>query len=134
MNWARNIYVKDDQLDDVLRKVYSAIRNTIEDKAHHEMILDNGFSELALTGIWSNKRYSIIIDRVHIDKDKQHWIIDYKTGTHEGGFMSEFINSEVVRYKDQLSKYAEIYANYSGFQPKVALYFPNLKTLRVVEI
>ena len=134
MNWARNIYVKDDQLDDVLRKVYSAIRNTIEDKAHHEMILDNGFSELALTGIWSNKRYSIIIDRVHIDKDKQHWIIDYKTGTHEGGFLSEFINSEVVRYKDQLSKYAEIYANYSGFQPKVALYFPNLKTLRVVEI
>jgi len=133
-NWARNIFVKDDQLADVLRRVYSAIQSIIEDTLHHKIILGEGFSELALTGIWDNKRYSVVIDRIHIDRDKQHWVIDYKTGTHEGSFLSEFIDSEVVRYKDQLSKYAEIYKNYSGFQPKVALYFPSLKTLRVVEI
>ena len=28
---------------------------------------------------------SIVIDRVRIDDEGTHWVVDYKTGTHEGG-------------------------------------------------
>tara|TARA_B110000881_G_scaffold221694_1_gene253700 strand:- start:16839 stop:20222 length:3384 start_codon:yes stop_codon:yes gene_type:complete len=133
INWARNIYVKEDQLDNVMKKVYQAMTNVIEDKKNHQIILSEGFSELPLTGVWENKHYSIIIDRVHIDENNQHWIIDYKTGNHEGGRLSDFIDSEAIRYKDQLTKYAAIYKNYSGLHPKTALYFPNLKILHLTE-
>ena len=133
LNWARNIYVKEDQLDNVMSKVFRAMKNVIEDKVNHEIILSEGSSELPLTGIWENKRYSIIIDRVYIDKNKQHWIIDYKTGNHEGGRLSDFIDSEAIRYKDQLTKYAAIYKNYSGHYPNTALYFPNLKILHLLD-
>ena len=80
--------------------------------------------------VWARVKLDALVN----ESETSARVIDYKTGTHEGSFLSEFIDSEVVRYKDQLSKYAEIYKNYSGFQPKVALYFPSLKTLRVVEI
>ncbi|MEC8956612.1 MAG: hypothetical protein VYA14_05500, partial [Pseudomonadota bacterium] len=107
--------------------------NIIEDKDNHWFIIGNGFSELPLTGIWNKKCYSIIIDRINIDAKKNHWLIDYKTGTHRGGDVNKFINDEVVRYQGQLEKYATIYKNYCGVMPTVALYFPNLKKLQLVE-
>ncbi|MEC7859744.1 MAG: 3'-5' exonuclease, partial [Pseudomonadota bacterium] len=131
-NWARNNYVKEEQLTDVINRVEETLINIIEDKDNHWFIIGNGFSELPLTGIWNKKCYSIIIDRINIDAKKNHWLIDYKTGTHRGGDVNKFINDEVVRYQGQLEKYATIYKNYCGVMPTVALYFPNLKKLQLV--
>ena len=132
-NWARNNYVKEEQLTDVINRVEETLINIIEDKDNHWFIIGNGFSELPLTGIWNKKCYSIIIDRINIDAKKNHWLIDYKTGTHRGGDVNKFINDEVARYQGQLEKYATIYKNYCGVMPTVALYFPNLKKLQLVE-
>jgi ATP-dependent exoDNAse (exonuclease V) beta subunit len=64
---------------------------------------------------------------VRVDDEGNHWIIDYKTSTHEGGNLQGFLNAEIDRYKPQLKKYAALYAAYSGEQPRCALYFPLLQ-------
>jgi len=132
-NWARNNYVKEGQLTDVINRAEETLINIIEDKDNHWFIIGNGFSELPLTGIWNKRCYSVIIDRINIDAKENHWLIDYKTGTHRGGNVNKFINDEVVRYQGQLEKYATIYKNYSGIMPTVALYFPNLKKLQLID-
>ena len=69
----------------------------------------------------------MILDRVRIDDDGAHWIIDYKTSTHEGGNLPGFLAAEIERYTPQLRKYATIYAAWAGVQPRCALYFPLLR-------
>ena len=48
----------------------------------------------------------IVIDRTFVDSGGVRWVIDYKTGTHEGGSLEEFLASERERYRGQLEKYA----------------------------
>ena len=64
---------------------------------------------------------------MRIDENGEHWIIDYKTSTHEGGNLQGFLNAEIERYTPQLQKYASLYAAYSGKQARRALYFPLLQ-------
>lgn len=68
-----------------------------------------------------------MLDRVRIDDDGTHWIIDYKTSTHEGGNLQGFLDAEIARYTPQLHKYAAIYSAWAGVQPRCALYFPLLR-------
>ena len=69
---------------------------------------------------------------MRIDENGEHWIIDYKTSTHEGGNLEGFLDAEINRYTPQLKKYAAIYRAFSGSEPRCALYFPLLR--RFVEI
>ena len=74
---------------------------------------------------------SIVIDRVRIDDDGNHWIIDYKTSAHEGGDLDGFIDQEAERYASQLARYAHVYANYAGAERvRKALYFPLMQRFR----
>ena len=82
-----------------------------------------------MTGIYQGRVESIIIDRVNIDENGNHWVIDYKTGSHDGSDTEGFIENEIIRYKPQLEKYEYMYKVYSGQVPKLALYYPNLKQL-----
>ena len=86
-----------------------------------------GHSELALTGLYEHRLESIVIDRVRIDEDGTHWIVDYKTSTHEGGDLESFLAAEVDRYRPQLRKYREIYRNFAAVDGRCALYFPLLR-------
>ena len=56
-----------------------------------------------------------------------HWVVDYKTSTHEGGNRQHFLEEETRRYREQLERYAKLYANYSGKDVRCALYFPLLQ-------
>ena len=38
-----------------------------------------------------------VMDRVRID-DGRHWIVDYKTSTHEGGNLAGFLAALVVAF------------------------------------
>ena len=93
-----------------------------------------GHAELALTGKYDGRVESIIIDRVRIDDDGTHWVVDYKTSSHEGGSLSSFLEAETDRYRPQLAKYAELYRNYSGARVRCALYFPLLQELVEVAV
>ncbi len=70
---------------------------------------------------------SVILDRVHIDEQGVHWIIDYKTSTHEGGDLAGFLEQEQDRYRPQLEKYKGVYDKLTDAPVKTALYFPLLQ-------
>ena len=94
----------------------------------------DGHAELPLSGLWNGKVESVVIDRVRIDEEGVHWIIDYKTSTHEGGDLEGFLQQESERYRPQLQKYAAVYKAFSNTEVRVALYFPMLQAFREVAL
>jgi len=66
-----------------------------------------GFVELPLTGVLGGAIVHAVIDRTFVE-DGVRWVIDYKTGTHEGGAMKEFLESEKLRYAPQLERYVAV--------------------------
>ena len=52
------------------------------------------------------------------------WIVDYKTGTHEGGDLEEFLDREQERYRAQLEQYAALMRSLDNRPVKLGLYFP----------
>ena len=95
------------------------------------MLDGGGHTELALSTILDGRVTNVVIDRVRIDAGT-HWIVDYKTSTHEGGRLEVFLREQLRRYRPQLEKYAAAYENWSGERPRCALYFPLLQ--RFVEM
>ena len=71
---------------------------------------------------------------VRIDDDGTHWIVDYKTSTHEGGSLEGFLAAEADRYREQLARYAALYRAYSAADVRCALYFPLLRAFIEVEL
>ena len=108
------------------------VSSKLDDDTGRWLLEGEGDAELALTGVVDGARVSIVIDRVLVDADGVHWIVDYKTSSHEGGDLDGFLASEARRYRPQLEKYATVYAAYAGASPRCALYFPLLG--RFVEV
>lgn len=93
-----------------------------------------GAFEYALTAVIDGTIVRSVIDRAFVDeKDDVRWVIDYKTGVHEGGDIEEFLKTEAERYRAQLERYAAVLAAGGEKRPiKKALYYPAL--LRWVEV
>jgi ATP-dependent exoDNAse (exonuclease V) beta subunit len=73
---------------------------------------------------------NVIFDRMLVDEHGQRWVIDYKTSTHEGGALEEFIDREADRYLAQMRRYAALAAQIDAAPVRVALYFPLLGVFR----
>jgi hypothetical protein len=65
-----------------------------------------------------------------VDQQGVRWIVDYKTGMHEGADLEAFLDSEQARYREQLERYAALMAQLGGEPIRVALYFPLLQGWR----
>ncbi|MFK8032462.1 MAG: UvrD-helicase domain-containing protein [Gammaproteobacteria bacterium] len=108
-----------------------AIRNTIDDE-RGRWILDGhkeAANELELSGWLDDQAHRVVLDRTFI-ADGYRWIIDYKTGAHEGGTVDAFMDTELERYQPQLERYARIMMRLHHEPIKLALYFPMLKGWR----
>ena len=81
-------------------------------------------SELRLTGVIDGAIVNSAIDRTFVDAEGTRWIIDFKTGVHEGGEMERFLDSEQLRYRPQLERYAALMENLNPGPVKLGLYFP----------
>jgi ATP-dependent exoDNAse (exonuclease V) beta subunit len=68
---------------------------------------------------------TLVIDRVFKDTDGKPWIVDFKTGSHEGASVDAFLDRERERYAAQLDAYA---AALGG--ARRGLYFPLLRGWR----
>ena len=68
----------------------------------------------------------IVLDRTFVDDQGARWIVDYKTGTHEGADVEGFLDRERLRYTGQL----ELYAQALGGTAQLGLYFPLLNGWR----
>jgi ATP-dependent exoDNAse (exonuclease V) beta subunit len=92
-------------------------------------------SELALSGVIGGEIFNGVIDRTFVAQDGTRWIVDFKTSSHEGGGLEEFLVSEVERYRSQLQRYAQLMRGYRPNEPiKAALYFPLLQAWREVPL
>lgn len=127
LRWLREMGIGAAAADTVAQRVERAVSETAADERGRWLLGGEGQAELALTGVYDGDIESIVVDRVRIDENGDHWIVDYKTSTHEGGNLAGFLAAEVTRYTPQLRKYAAIYRAYSGTEPRCALYFPLLQ-------
>jgi ATP-dependent exoDNAse (exonuclease V) beta subunit len=130
--WLRELGIGDEMRDAIALRVSQALDGVRSDPRGRWALEGEGYAELALAGVLDGKVESVVLDRVRIDDSGEHWIIDYKTSTHEGGNLDGFLDAEVNRYAPQLRKYAAIYGAFSGTEPRCALYFPLLQ--RFVEV
>jgi ATP-dependent exoDNAse (exonuclease V) beta subunit len=120
--------------DAILQRAAAALQSMAKDDKGRWLIDGDGYAELALSGVVNGQLESVILDRVRIDDGGTHWIVDYKTSSHEGGDLPGFLSAESDRYRSQLAKYAEIYRNYSNADVRCALYFPLLQEFVEVDL
>lgn len=140
----RNLGLNVSRLDSAVDKVMKALANTLDDERGRWILQahEQARSEWALSVPQSSANNAashtgtftpvqkIIIDRTFIDSDGVRWIVDYKTGDHEGGNLEAFLDKEKKRYADQLNGYAAIMKRLESRPVRVGLYFPMLREWR----
>jgi ATP-dependent exoDNAse (exonuclease V) beta subunit len=115
----------------ILKRARAALAAMAQDERGRWLVTGDGYAELSLSGLVDGEVVTGIIDRVRIEGDA-HWIVDYKTGAHEGGNLEGFLRAESDRYRQQLRRYRALYEAWSGQSARCALYFPLLG--RFVEV
>jgi ATP-dependent exoDNAse (exonuclease V) beta subunit len=125
--WLRGTGVSGEPAAAITARVEAALQGILGDEKGRWLLEGNGAAELALTGVYEGKITSVVLDRVRIDEQGVHWIVDYKTSSHEGGDLQSFLRAEIDRYKPQLQKYAQLYRDYCDADVRCALYFPLLQ-------
>jgi ATP-dependent exoDNAse (exonuclease V) beta subunit len=125
--WALDLGVNESQIEEVCQRAETALRGVLADEKGCWVLYGEGSAELPITGVVDGKTESVIVDRVRIDEQGVHWIVDYKTSTHEGGDLEGFLHQESERYRPQLEKYAAMYSGLTGQEVRTALYFPLLQ-------
>jgi ATP-dependent exoDNAse (exonuclease V) beta subunit len=86
--------------------------------------------ELRLTGTLTGEIVSVALDRTFVDESGTRWIVDYKTGTHEGADVDAFLDRERDRYRPQLERYAQLMRGLDARPIRLGLYFPLLNGWR----
>ena len=87
---------------------------------------EDAASEFSLTAWLDGEFATVKIDRTFVDREGVRWIVDWKTGSHEGADVERFLEQEIGRYAAQLERYARVMALYDGRPQRVGLYFPLL--------
>ena len=117
-----------DELAKACRQIAHALTGALSDQ-HATWLLGprpDARSELRLTLCAQGGAKHLVLDRTFIDEQGVRWIIDYKTGTHEGADVEAFLDRERLRYAGQL----ELYAQALGGAAQLGLYFPLLNGWR----
>jgi ATP-dependent exoDNAse (exonuclease V) beta subunit len=97
--------------------VVAALRNTLADPRGRWLLGPHpqAWSEYLVST--PSGRYAI--DRVFRDAGGTLWVVDYKTGRHEGADLERFLEREMQRYAAQLAAYAQALGG-----ARRGLYFP----------
>jgi ATP-dependent exoDNAse (exonuclease V) beta subunit len=122
----RNLGVTEPDIDAASAQVSEALDRASTSARGRWILLNRAESacELALSGVSEGEIYDVVIDRTFVDGDGTRWIVDYKTGTHTGGKLDEFLSSEKERYRPQLERYARLLAQQDSRPVRLGLYFP----------
>jgi ATP-dependent exoDNAse (exonuclease V) beta subunit len=114
------------------KRVADALANIWNDETGRWILKPRpeAWSELRVTIRDGERLKHVQLDRSFVDADGRRWIIDFKTGQHLGSNTAEFLDSEVVRYRAQLERYAAAIAEFDARPIRVGLYFPLMNALR----
>lgn len=85
--------------------------------------------EWALSGVLDHELVRVVVDRSFV-ADGVRWIVDFKTGVHEGADVAGFLAREEARYRPQLDRYATLVRLLDPRPIRVGLYFPRLGAWR----
>lgn len=132
--WLREMGVAAATEEPVLARTVTALQRLGADARGRWLLEGDGYAELELTGVVDGRIEAVVLDRVRVDDNGVHWIIDYKTSTHEGGDLDGFLAAEVDRYRPQLARYSEIYTSFAEVEARCALYFPLLQKFVEVDV
>lgn len=121
-------------LDSAVDTVVQAIERSLDDE-RGLWILDRDHRdsrcEYVLESVDDNNALATsVVDRTFVDENGTRWIIDYKTSSHSGGGVDEFLDREQERYEAQLNRYARVISQVEDHPIKLGLYFPLLKGWR----
>jgi ATP-dependent exoDNAse (exonuclease V) beta subunit len=128
----RSLGVPEAQLSSALERVERALTCALADPRARWVLGPHAQAacELALTGVLDGQLVDIVIDRTFVDEKGVRWIVDYKTGMHEGADLEGFLDNEQARYRGQLERYAALLAQLGTEPIRLALYFPLLQGWR----
>jgi ATP-dependent exoDNAse (exonuclease V) beta subunit len=107
-------------------RVVEATTRTLTDERGQWILAsrhEDARSEWALAGIDGEALCHATIDRTFV-ADGTRWIVDFKTGRHEGGDPGAFLDREAERYRGQLERYARLVRELDSRPIRLALYFP----------
>jgi ATP-dependent exoDNAse (exonuclease V) beta subunit len=118
--------VAPDQRAEAARRVVDIVARTLRDPrgrwlfdAAHE----DAHSEWALSGEDQGRIVHVVLDRSFVAGGCRY-IVDFKTGAHEGADAAAFLAREFERYQAQLIRYARIVAAFDPRPIRIALYHP----------
>jgi hypothetical protein len=134
MRWLQEMGIRGEAATAIATRVEQALAATLADARGQWILAGEGYSELALTGVIDGELSAVVLDRVRVDENGTHWIVDYKTSTHEGGNLKGFLQAETDRYTPQLARYATLYRQWKNVDVKCALYFPLLQSFVEVNV
>ena len=132
--WLNELGASDADVEAICDRVELALSGVLLDEKGRWLLEGPGDAELALSGRYDGRVRSVMIDRIRIDEDGTHWVVDYKTSSHEGGDLEGFLRAESERYREQLRKYAALYRAWCGKDVRTALYFPLLQKFIEVSV
>jgi ATP-dependent exoDNAse (exonuclease V) beta subunit len=113
--------------DSIIARAAQAIDNCLGSE-HGNWLLESreiADCELALTAVLDGQPRNLVLDRTFVENGTR-WIIDYKTSSHGGGDLEEFLKNEADRYSEQMQRYREAMAINETRPIRTALYFPLL--------
>jgi ATP-dependent exoDNAse (exonuclease V) beta subunit len=125
--------VPHERRDAAAAKAVAAVGRTLADPRGRWLLQSShrdAESELALTGVVERAVVSVVIDRTFVDEAGVRWVIDYKSSSHEGAGLEEFLDRERERYRPQLERYAQLLRGLGDGPIRLGLYFPLLSAWR----
>jgi ATP-dependent helicase/nuclease subunit A len=123
------------ELNGAVERAEAALVQALSDD-HGKWLLGahrNAACEYSLSGILEGQIVSARVDRTFIDDQGTRWVIDYKSSSHEGSGVEDFLNNERERYRDQLTRYCSLFGLLDDRPVRAALYFPLLNAWREIE-
>jgi ATP-dependent helicase/nuclease subunit A len=121
------------ELEQALARVRQALNGVLGDPRGRWILSrehQDARSEYHLSGELDGALVNVSLDRTFVDKDGVRWIVDYKTGAHEGAEPDSFLDRELDRYRAQLERYAALLARIESRPTRLGLYFPLLRGWR----
>lgn len=115
-----------DELPSATARVLAAVRRTLDDPRGRWLFdakHSDARSEWAIAGVDADAIVHVVVDRTFV-VDGTRWIVDFKTGSHEGSDVTRFLDNEVERYRGQLARYGRLLSALDDRPVRLALYYP----------
>ena len=118
--------VGDPELNPAIDNVERVLAGTLADPRGRwlfDVAHTEAHSEWALAGIDGDALVHVTLDWSFVCEGRR-WIIDFKTGAHEGTDRDAFLDRERIRYEAQLTRYARLLRGLDIRPIRLGLYYP----------